>query len=357
DDFERRLEEISLAVEDEMFAADDAAYPFWEEMLALVDDARGDLNYFKRPASLDYIAGLQDHLVESDSVGKVNTLADLVRTVYRELRSGEDSDYRIPESRQAVAQTILSFQGSHRPQDLWRTVTPDYQATNLWLQLSSGDNQDMQAVMERTEAYVAENPLPDGVSMSWGGLNYINVVWQDAMVKGMAQSLAIAWVMVAVMMLALFRSIVFGLLAMIPLTVSIALIYGVVGLIGKYYDMPIAVLSSLTLGLSVDFAIHFIERTRENYRVTGRFTETMTRMFKEPARAISRNAIVIAVGFLPLLAAPLVPYNTVGIFLASIMAASALASIILLPALLRLLQGWLMPDTQPAGSSTTEDRT
>ncbi|MDR9413648.1 MAG: MMPL family transporter [Spiribacter sp.] len=355
EDFDRQLEEISLAVEDEMFAASDAAYPFWEDMLTLVDDARGDLNYFKRPAALDYIAGLQDHLVESEEVGKVNTLADLVRTVYRELRSGEDSDYRIPESRQAVAQTILSFQGSHRPQDLWRTVTPDYQATNLWLQLSSGDNQDMEAVVDRTEAYIADNPLPDGVSMSWGGLNYINVVWQDAMVKGMAQSLAIAWVMVAFMMLILFRSVIFGLLAMVPLTVSIALIYGVVGLIGKYYDMPIAVLSSLTLGLSVDFAIHFIERSRETYRLTGNFTETMRRMFKEPARAISRNAIVIAVGFLPLLAAPLVPYNTVGIFLASIMAASALASIILLPALLSLMRNRLMPDTHPASDTPSED--
>ena len=102
----------------------------------------------------------------------------------------------------------------------------------------------------------------------------------------------------------------------------------------------------------MDFAIHFIERSREYYKATGRFSESMRLMFKEPARAISRNAIVIAVGFLPLLAAPLVPYNTVGIFLASIMAASALASIVLLPAILKLLQNWLMPDRQP--SSTQE---
>lgn len=161
--------------------------------------------------------------------------------------------------------------------------------------------------------------------------------------KGMAQSLAVAWVMVAAMMLLLFRSVVFGLLAMVPLSVSIALIYGVVGLIGKAYDMPIAVLSSLTLGLSVDFAIHFIERSREAYRRSGQFTKSMQQVAREPARAISRNAIVIAVGFLPLLAAPLVPYNTVGIFLASIMAASALASIVLLPAIMTLLQRRIMP--------------
>jgi len=46
---------------------------------------------------------------------------------------------------------------------------------------------------------------------------------------------------------------------MIPLTVTITLIYGIIGLVGKDYDMPVAVLSSLTLGLSVDFAIHFLQ--------------------------------------------------------------------------------------------------
>ena len=355
DDFSAHLDDLALAVDDRLFNASDAAYPHWQAMLEVIDKIRGQLNFFQRPEILRYIADFQAALADSPQVGKVNTLADLVRTVYRELRSGEAEDYRIPDSRRAVAQTLLSFQGSHRPHDLWRMVTQDYQAANLWLQLSSGDNQDMQAVVDRARAYVQANPLPEGVTMSWGGLNYINVVWQDAMVKGMAQSLAVAWVVVAVMMLILFRSVVFGLLAMVPLTVSIALIYGVVGLIGKYYDMPIAVLSSLTLGLSVDFAIHFIERSREFYRRTGRFGESMRAMFQEPARAISRNAIVIAVGFLPLLAAPLVPYNTVGIFLASIMAASALASIMLLPAIMNIARRLIMPERTPAPAAAQEE--
>ena len=353
-DFAAALEQMSLAVDDQLFSTNEAdSAAAWQTLLAHIDETRGALNVFQKPEVLRYISDFQAHLSADAEVGKVNSIADLVRTVYRELRSGDQADYRIPDSRQAVAQTLLSFQGSHRPHDLWRMVTPDYQSANLWLQLSSGDNQDMQQVVERAHAYIAQNPLPEDIAMSWGGLNYINVVWQDAMVKGMAQSLLVAWVMVAAMMLLLFRSVVFGLLAMVPLTVSITLIYGVVGLIGKPYDMPIAVLSSLTLGLSVDFAIHFIERSREAYRRTGEFGQSMQLMFREPARAISRNAIVIAVGFLPLLAAPLVPYNTVGIFLASIMAASALASIVLLPAIMAVGRRRIMPERIPSQSQET----
>jgi uncharacterized membrane protein YdfJ with MMPL/SSD domain len=66
-------------------------------------------------------------------------------------------------------------------------------------------------------------------------------------------------------------------------------------------------------------------------------------MFKEPAMAISRNAIIISIGFTPLLVAPLVPYKTVGFFLATIMAVSWLATLFLLPALLTVLRKRVFP--------------
>jgi predicted RND superfamily exporter protein len=140
------------------------------------------------------------------------------------------------------------------------------------------------------------------------------------------------------MMMILFRSPLYGLLAMIPLSVTITFIYGLIGWIGKDYDMPVAVLSSLTLGLSVDFAIHFLERARELQKKLGSWADAIKEMFKEPAMAISRNAITIAVGFLPLLLAPLAPYRTVGFFLATIMTVSWLATLFILAALITALR-------------------
>ena len=161
------------------------------------------------------------------------------------------------------------------------------------------------------------------------------------MVNGMLKALLGSFVIVFIMMLILFRSFLFGLLAMLPLSLTISFTYGLIGLVGKDYDMPIAVLSSLTLGLSVDFAIHFLQRARELHSKTGNWVETVKRMFEEPARAISRNAIVIAIGFLPMLASPLVPYNTVGFFLAAIMAISCVVTLILLPSVMHLLRNRL----------------
>ena len=331
------LEPLASALDDALFdaAAEDAAR--LEELLEAVEEAQIRGRYFQSPAALAYVQSLQDALAGTGLVGKTNALPDVVKVVNRELRGGEAADYRIPDSARGVAQALMQYQSSHRPQDLWHMVTPDFTATAIWLQLTSGDNQDMTRVVEAVDAWLAENPPAEGVTVRWAGKTYINLVWQQAMVAGMIKSLAGAAVMVLLMMLFLFRSVVYGLLAMLPLTLTITLMYGLIGWTGKFYDMPIAVLSALTLGLSVDFAIHFLQRFRETVRERG-FTDATGYMFEEPGRAIFRNAMVIALGFTPLFAAPLVPYITVGAFMAAIMVASGAVTLLLLPAMLKLLR-------------------
>ena len=97
-------------------------------------------------------------------------------------------------------------------------------------------------------------------------------------------------------------------------------------------------LSSLSLGLAVDFAIHLLTRARQMYAENGSWPETARALFGEPARAISRNVIILGAGFLPLLAAPLVPYQTVGIFIASIIFSAGIITLVLMPALVTSLQ-------------------
>jgi len=234
-------------------------------------------------------------------VGKSNSLADIVKTVYRELVSGDDKDFIIPQSSAAVGQCLITYQNSHRPHDIWHFVTPDYKKSVLWIQLTSGDNKDMSKVVEAVDDYIRANPPPLPLQHAWFGLTYINTIWQDKMVRGMMEAFLGSFLIVFLMMTLLYRSALWGLLSMIPLTITIALIYGITGFIGKDYDMPIAVLSSLSLGLAVDYAIHFLSRTRSLFAEKGSWQQIVAPLFGEPARAIARNVAVLGVGFLPLL--------------------------------------------------------
>ncbi len=319
--------------------------------------ANAEAPAFKQPEMLAYVGHLQEFLKEVPSIGKSSSALDALKKANYELNFTAEAPqernaefYSIPPSPSAVAQVFTQLEGMKKKDSLFHLVTKDYNEVNIWIQLKSGDNTDMQAVVDAVEAWMAENPAPVELDAKWAGLTYINVVWQDKMVAGMMNSLMSSFVVVLIMMMVLFRSPLFGLLAMIPLTVTITFIYGLIGLVGKDYDMPVAILSSLTLGLSVDFAIHFLERSRELVRQHGSWRAAIWHMFHEPAMAISRNAIIISIGFTPLLFAPLVPYKTVGFFLATIMAASWLGTLFILAALITALQKWLFKKNETTDS-------
>ncbi len=303
---------------------------------------------FKDPALLRYMETLQAALLKTGIVGKSNTVADIVKTVHRDLLSGEERDFRVPASREVVAQTLEQYTSSHRKDDLWHFVTPDYQKAVVWMQLTSGDNADMQKVLDAVDVFYAANPPPLALKPpAWFGLTYINVVWQDRMVGGMLEAFIGSFIIVLLMMVLLFRSVLWGLLSMLPLTITVGLMYGLIGLLGKDYDMPVAVLSSLSLGLAVDYAIHFLARSRELYAHLGSWRLARHAVFGEPARAIARNVVVVGLGFTPLLLAPLLPYQTVGLLIASILLLAGATTLVLLPALISLLEPWLFPAPKP----------
>ncbi len=316
----------------------------WYEYADFFELTKEQSRIFKQPEVLRYISGLEEHLESTGLVGKCNSVAGIVKKVYQELVDGKDENYRIPDSSGAVAQSLMQFQSSHNPDDLWRMVTYDYMNANIWVQLTSGDNRDMEKVVREVKKYISDNEPPAQFEYNWAGLTYINIIWQNKMVSGMLQSFVGSFLIVFIMMSILFRSPLWGIICMLPLTITIAVIYGIIGFIGKDYDMPVAVLSALTLGMAVDFAIHFIQRAKQTHQELGSWSESVSYMFAEPARAISKNVMIIAIGFLPLLAAPLIPYKTVGVFLCAIMALSGAVTLLILPAAIRLLEKRLFKD-------------
>ncbi|MDH3974874.1 MAG: efflux RND transporter permease subunit [Deltaproteobacteria bacterium] len=295
----------------------------------------------KSPENLAYIEKLQKHMDKLEVVGKTTSIVDVIKKIGFELRDKQKGSDAIPATAQAVAQYLFLYEMSGDPEDLYHLIDPNYKKAAIWVHLKKGDNLYMKKVEEEVANYIEQNPLPDEIDTKWAGLTYINVVWQERMVNGMLKALMGSFVMVLFIMTFLFRSLIWGLISMVPLTVTIAFIYGLVGFSGKDYDMPIAVLSSLTLGLSVDFAIHLVQRGRQIFKEEGNWDKAIDKLFDEPVRAIIRNAIVIAIGFTPLLLAPLVPYQTVGMFMALIMAISGGVTLLVIPSIMTLIKSRL----------------
>lgn len=310
----------------------------------------------KAPEVARYIESVQRELEKEALVGSTTGVTDIIKKVRYELFGADSSKLAIPDSQDEIAQMLFLFEMSGgNPDDLFKFVTSSYDKANLWVQLKNGDNQEVSKVVAHANAFMADNPPPDGVEVKWAGLPYINIEWQRQMVTGMRSSLLSSYVVVFFMMVFLFRSFRWGLISMLPLTITIMAIYAFIGYIGKPYDMPVAVLSSLTLGLSIDFAIHFIQRIRMIYKRTSDFNEAFHEIFEGAGRAISRNVLVIAIGFVPMLFSTLVPYITVGSFFLAIMVVSGLVTMLLLPAISVAMKKSLFPPVAEEKANHTSE--
>jgi len=292
----------------------------------------------KDPRMLREIEGLQRELEKDPLVGKTFSVVDYVKRINRVLHDNDPTFDQVPDSAEEVGQYLFLFSMSAKPSDLDNVVDYPFQKANIHLQLKSWDAATMRDVINRVEAYLAANPFPASATVRPAGIAYFNMIWNDEVLWGMVTSFLTGLVLVLVILIVQLRSILWGLLSFFPLLFTVTLIYGLTGFVGKDFDMPVAVLSTLSLGMAIDFAIHFVARFKDHRRRGGGLSEALVWTVARPGKGIFLNAVLFALGFAVMAFADLTPYITVGVLMAAIMLLSSLMSVIYLPALIWLFR-------------------
>ncbi|HED03549.1 MAG TPA: hypothetical protein ENI60_02140 [Candidatus Fraserbacteria bacterium] len=297
-------------------------------------------NAIKQPETLRYLQALQRDLERLPAVGKSFSIVNYLTRINRVMHADDPKYQTIPDNSRLIAQYLLLFSMAAQPHDLKNVVDFSYQRANIWLWLRSWDAAAMRSVITEARRFAATHPLP-GASLQPAGTSYFNLVWNDEVLYGMLEGFALASLLILFILALDFRSWRWGLVAFIPLLATVVLIYGFVGWRKIDFDMPIAVLSTLSLGMSVDFAIHFTTRLRQRYAERPNLTEALVWTVTRPGKGVLRNAVLFAASFAVMLASSLTPYVTVGTFVMAIMLISAGVTLVVLPALVYALRGWL----------------
>lgn len=292
----------------------------------------------KDQRSLKEIEHLQREIEKIPDVGKTLSIVDVLKRIHRVLH-GEKSTYeKIPDAKNIIAQYLFLFSMSAKPRDVNNFLEPSYREANIFVQLKTWDADAYEKVVERLKEHSGKN----GFMLSYkpAGIAYFNMIWNKEVLYGMLHGFITGTLFVFVLMALSFRSVFWGALASVPLLFTIALIYGFVGFAGKDFDMPISVLSTLSLGLATDFAVHFVGRFQQKFSEGAAVQEALLWTITRPGAGIVRNAILFSSGFLVMVFSPLTPYITVGVFMAAIMLISALATLMLLPGIVAFTQKW-----------------
>ncbi len=300
--------------------------------------------YIKTPEAMRYIEGLQRHIEKLPVVGKTTSVVDYVKRINVVLHDGNTEYDAVPDTKETIGQYLFLFSMSAKPSDLDNVVDYPFKRANIWVQLKTWDAKAMQTVISAADEFKKANPSP--MEIKPAGIAYFNLVWNHEVLWDMVKGFLLALVVVFCVLALDFRSFKWALVGYIPLLFTVLMIYGVIGFIGKDFDMPISVMSCLSLGMAVDFAIHFVSRLRQRLADApgGSLHDACCWTAARPGKGIMRNAVLFAASFAVMIFAPLTPYITVGAFIVSMMMLSALMTILYLPALITLLQGWLFKE-------------
>ncbi|MBW1808940.1 MAG: RND family transporter [Deltaproteobacteria bacterium] len=295
--------------------------------------AHGDI---KDPAVLKRIDAVEKRLAALPDVGQTSSVAKLVRQMNRVLDDESPEPNKIPDTRQAVAQYFLLYSMAGDPEDFDRVVDFNYENSLITARLNTLSSNAINRVMEFARAEKAA--APEGFFPVVGGFIGILGRMSEAIVNGQIASLLLSLVLVSLLVMMLFRSFVAGILAVIPIGMALALLFGLMGYTGIPLNITTAMLSSIMIGVGIDYTIHFLWRYREERRKGKQPPEAVRVTLTTTGRGIVFNALSVIIGFAALFLSYFLALQWFGFLVVVTIGACLVGALGLLPALCLVLR-------------------
>ncbi|MHC8441455.1 MAG: efflux RND transporter permease subunit [Candidatus Eutrophobiaceae bacterium] len=274
------------------------------------------------------IKRVHDYLDSLPAIGKVLSLASVVR-VGEAINGSEFDDFQLavlsrripPLLKTAVFDPYLSEDAG--------------QARISVRVLDSLPNLRRKELIERIQGDIERLGFPPERFQISGLLVLYNNMLQS-LFQSQIQTLGVVMAGIALMLLALFRSVTLAVVGIIPNVLAAGVILGLMGIARIPLDMMTITIAAITIGIAVDNSIHYIYRFREEFPRFRDYRKTMRYCHANIGRAVFYTAITIIVGFSILVFSNFVPTVYFGLLTALAMSIALFAVLTLLPKLILL---------------------
>lgn len=271
-----------------------------------------DYDAFKQPENLVLVDALQTETEQLMKVGNSFSLADYIKRMNKVMNADDESFYSIPESSEMIAQYLLLYEMSGDPENLVKVVNYDYNKLNVTFQLKGDDSKTINealAVIDSFKTKFDEN----GIQVKYAGSGYKALIFSDLILEGQIKSIIMSMVLVFLLLVVMFRNLKAGLIGSIPIVVTALISFGVMGLSDIALSTTTALLSSIAIGIGVDYAIHFLQNYKVYVRKTDSRHDAIHETMKHTGSAIFSNTLVVIAGFLVMLFSVFPPNRMLGL--------------------------------------------
>ena len=318
----------------------------------------GEEEPWKNPDNLKVVEEFQEFLANEPRVKRTLSLVDLIKRISYAFNENRKEFNRLPNrfefleseeifeengqtekrtvkreisGRDLIAQYLVLYENSGGDV-LSDVVDSEYLNLNLAVTISSNSTTEEEKLLQSIEDY-AVRQFPQGFSMTSSGMVPINVATSNEVVTSQIRSLSGSILAVFLMLALIFRSVSRGLMGMIPLVFTVLFNFGVMGFFGVHLDIGTALVSSIVIGIGVDYSIHYLSSMFHELADGTELHDAISNTVRRSGKAITSNAVTVGFGFLALSVSEFLPLVTLSWMIWLTLNISALATMILIPAL------------------------
>ncbi len=161
-----------------------------------------------------------------------------------------------------------------------------------------------------------------------------------SMTESQIISTFISIILAALVLMIVFKNPLLGLIAILPVIICLIWIIGSIFYMGYSFNIMTIMVTSLTIGIGIDYSIHATQRFRLTADLSGNVDKAINATIRHTGSALFIAALTTAAGFGILILAPMPPEQQFGIITSMTIIYSYITSIIILPPILKKWGQW-----------------
>jgi len=224
------------------------------------------------------------------------------------------------------------------------------------IQLRTVGQQDSEKALQAIMAYVKEN-FPQDISVEPNGSMFIEQSLNTLVVQSQLISIAVSFGIVFLILTFYYRSIIAGIIGIIPLMISIALNFGFMGIAGIKLNIGTAMVASFAIGIGIDYTIHYLAAYHREYAKRQEERDFLIHTFYGSGKAILFNAVSVGAGFAVLILSKFNMLSELGLLIALVMGTSSFASLTVLPTILSIVKPRFITKIAPDDTTAPHAKT
>ena len=309
---------------------------FMDDKMAGTVDIRvrveGDM---KNPQTLSSMRALQKKMEENEKVTTSFSIANVVEQMHRTVMD-DNSDYEtIPDNREKVNNLFTVYSMSGDLDDFSSIVDYDYKTGLITAFSKVMSTDEIFVFVEKMNGHV-KTMMDRDLIVDFTGMIVVLRDLVIMIVRSSAVSIIFSLIVIGILASIFFKRILWGMLAVIPLTSAVIINFGFMGYFGIELSHITAILSSIIIGVGVDFAVHYIAQFRRLSR-----TIDANKLSREVIDDVGYPIILDAgsnMGFGALLFSTFVPIQYIGGLTVFAMVSTSIGTLTVLSALAELLK-------------------